>query len=209
MSRQSCSKQKISAQAFGCMCVGFLPRRTWCHQSIAQWCGGDVLMMWVVTYDISIKRIKKGESTTEGVLSSKCLKRRGYISQYTTDTSVHPHSRFAKNTQQRGIPCLVYCFLWWCTINQSSFSFYDFHLLWHPSRDCSHPKKIGVPDSKDHWALLVPTEDCNSWSGCSQSFVQLWHIYISIGICMYVCTLCYILLITYIMLHLHYYIILI
>ena len=38
----------------------------------------------------------------------------------------------------------------------------------------SHPKKIAVPDSKDHWALFVLKEACGSLIGCPQWSALQW-----------------------------------
>ena len=123
-----------------------------------------------------LKGYKRVNAWGEGVPGSKILTRREYRSQCPIGTLVHPHTRSARNTQLGGNTCLVCCFLWLSTVNWSSFSFFDIPLSGWPLGECPQPRKIGEPDSKDHWALSVQTEVC--WFGCPQSFMQQWHIYI-------------------------------
>ena len=73
-----------------------------------------------------LKGYKRVNAWGEKVLSSKLLTRKGYRSKCTIGTSVHPHTRFARNTQLRGNTCYVCCFLWSSTVNWPSLCF-----LWH------------------------------------------------------------------------------
>ena len=46
-----------------------------------------------------------------------------------------------------------------------SFSFYKFIYMDDHQEDAPPHEKIGLPDSKDHQTLLVPTDVCNTYWG--------------------------------------------
>ena len=101
-----------------------------------------------------LKGYKRVKAWGEGIPSYKLLTRRGYRSQHPISTLVHPHTRSARNTQLRGNTCLVCCFLWWSTVNQSSFSFNDICLLGWPLEECSHSRKIGSTRQQGPLSLI-------------------------------------------------------
>ena len=88
----------------------------------------------------------------EGVPSSKLLTRRKYRSEHTMGTSVCP-------------------FTWVCQeySTKRKFSFYDILLLGWSLGEWSQLRKIGVPDSKDLWALLVLKGVCIAVTVCGAS----------------------------------------
>ena len=96
---------------------------------------------------------------------------------------MHPGTGFARNTLLNENICLVCCFLWLHTIYQFSFAFYKIYLLGWPLGEYSPPENIGVPDSKDHQTLLVPTEVCNVDWGVLMAFTAvtvLWHPWVGL-----------------------------
>ena len=91
---------------------------------------------------------------------------------------MHPDTGFARNTLLNENTFLVCCFLQLHDAFQLNFGFYKIYLLGWPPGECCLLEKIGVPDSKDHWTLLVPTEVCNTDWGVLITHTDvtvLWH----------------------------------
>ena len=97
-----------------------------------------------------------------------------------------PGTGFATNTPPSGDTCLVCWFPQLCIINQLSIGFYNTYLLGWPSGECSWLEKIGVPESKDHQTLSVPTEVCNADWG-----VLIIHTAVTYRLKVYMC-ICYV-----------------